>query len=87
MDRVVLSGRSKTRNNAEDRITGLERMRATRSLIEPLVEGARLEFYQALDVAKTYSDARNDARDSQCGQHILNFISQNLDATQAFMEA
>lgn len=75
------------RNNAKDRITGLERMRATRSVVEPLVGGTRSEFYQALDIPTTYSDARNDARDSQCGQHILNFISHNSDATQAFMEA
>lgn len=75
------------RNNAKERINGLERMRATRSVVEPLVGGTRSEFYQALDIPKSYRDDRSDARDSQCGQHILNFISHNPDATQAFMEA
>ncbi len=75
------------RNNAKERISGLERMRATRSVVEPLVGGTRSEFYQALDIPKSYGDERSDASDSQCGQHILNFISHNPDATQAFMEA
>ena len=75
------------RNNAKERINGLEHMRATRSVVEPLVGGTRSEFYQAFDIPKSDSDERSDARDSQCGQHILNFISHNPDATQAFMEA
>lgn len=75
------------RNKAKERINGLEHMRATRSVVEPLVGGTWSEFYQALDIPKRHGDERNDARDSQCGQHILNFISHNPDATQAFMEA
>lgn len=75
------------RNNAKDRITGLDHMRATRSVIEPLVGGTRSAFYQALDIPKIYSGTRIESRDSQCGHHILNFISHNSELTRAFMEA
>jgi hypothetical protein len=51
------------------------------------VGGDKAEFYQALDIPKTYAETRSEPRDSQCGQHILNFISHNPDLTQAFMEA
>jgi len=72
---------------AKDRVTGLDHMRATRSAVEPLVGGTRSEFYQALDMKKTRSGTKSESRDSECGQHILNFISHNPDFTQAFMEA
>lgn len=75
------------RNKAKDRVSGLNHMRATRSIVEPLVGGDKAEFYQALDIPKTYAETRSEPRDSQCGQHILNFISHNPDLTQAFMEA
>lgn len=75
------------RNNARDRIAGLEHMRATRSVVEPLVGGTRSDFYRALDIPRINADTRSETLDLQCGQHILNFISHNPDATQAFMEA
>lgn len=75
------------RNKAKDRVSGLNHMRATRSVVEPLVGGDKAEFYQSLDIPKTYAEKRSEPHDSQCGQHILNFISHNPDLTQAFMEA
>lgn len=75
------------RNNTKDKITKLDHMRATRSVVEPLVGGTTAEFYQALDVPNVLFDTGSEARDAQCGQHILNFISHNPDLVQAFMEA
>lgn len=75
------------RNKAKDRVSGLNHMRATRSVVEPLVGGDTAEFYQSLDIPNTYTETRSESHDSQCGQHILNFISHNPDLTQAFMEA
>lgn len=75
------------RNNAKDKITGLDHMRATRSVVEPLVGGTRSDFYQALGIPKISKGTSSESRDSQCGQHILNFISHNPDLTQAFMDA
>lgn len=89
------------RKNARDRFTDMANMRATRSVVEPLVGGTRSEFYQALDIPKNtpkrYSigdpyvlqelEGKGETRESECGQHILNFISHNPDITNAFMEA
>lgn len=75
------------RNKAKDRVSGINHMRATRSVVEPLVGGDTAEFYQSLDIPKAYAETRSKPHDSQCGQHILNFISHNPDLTQAFMEA
>jgi hypothetical protein len=74
-------------NNAKDKITGLDHMRATRSVIKPLVGGTTADLYQALNVPNALIDTGSEARDAQCGQHILNFISHNPDLVQAFMEA
>lgn len=75
------------RNNAKNRIAGLDHMRATRSIVEPLVGGSWSDFYQALDIPKIYAGACSESHNRQCGQHILNFISHNPDLTQAFMDA
>lgn len=75
------------RNNAKDRVSGLNHMRATRSVVASLVGGDTAEFYRSLYVPKTCEEGICVANDSQCGRHILNFISYNPDITQEFMQA
>lgn len=74
-------------NKAKEKSSGLNHMRATRSVVEPLVGGDAGEFYKSLLIPKIYTEERGGSHDSQCGRHILNFISHNPEITQAFMEA
>lgn len=75
------------RNKAKERVAGLDGIRATRSVMEPLVGGSWADFYRALDIPKVAHKPGNAAYDERCGQHILNFISHNHHVTEAFMNA
>lgn len=76
------------RNKAKNKISGLDHMRSTRAVVEPMIGGTRAQFYNAIAVPKLYgSSIRSREEDERCGQHILNFISHNPGLPEAFMDA